>query len=138
LASLDPDFDLAIGTYTAIWPRYERAGLGGLTGPERAVFLVWQLVCEVNNGGFRQFLSNPSAAHAAETPAALEEIPMPHAALLLRRALATGGPPWFPCSEVLWALDNEFFDSPENPYELLANYVRRHSRELPAPVSSSR
>ena len=40
VASLDPDYDLAIGTYSAIWPRYERSGLGGLRRAERAAFLV--------------------------------------------------------------------------------------------------
>jgi hypothetical protein len=136
VASLDPDYDLAIGTYTAIWPRYERAGLDALTRPERAVFLAWQFVGEVNNGGLRQFLCNPSGAHAAETPAALDEVGMPHAAALLARALAAGGPPWFPCSAALDALTDEFFGSPEDPYELLASYVRRHSQELPSPVGS--
>jgi len=134
LASLDPGYDLVIGTYTAIWPRYERAGLSGLTRPECAVFLAWQFVCEVNNGGFRQFLSNPSGAYAAETPAVLKEVSMPHADSLLMRALAAGGPPWSSCSEALDALSDEFFGSSENPYELLASYVRRNSHELPAPV----
>lgn len=122
--------------YTAIWPRYERVGLDGLTRPERAVFLAWQFVGEVNNGGFRQFLSNPSGAHASETPSALDEVGMPHAASLLRRALATGGPPGLSHSETLDALTDEFFGSSENQYELLASYVRRHSQELPSPVGS--
>jgi hypothetical protein len=135
LASLDPDYDLAIGTYSVIWPRYERAGLNGLTRPECALFLAWQFVSEVNNGGFRQFLSNPSGAHAAETPAALEEVGMPQAASLLRRALAAGGPPWSPYSEFLIALSDEFFSSPENPYQLLASYVRRRKGEFQTSVS---
>jgi hypothetical protein len=134
VASLDPDYDLAIGMYTAIWPRYELAGLDGLSRREQAVFLAWQFVGEVNNGGFRQFLSNPSGAHAPQTPAALDEVGMPHAASLLRRALAAGGPPWAPRSEALDALTDEFFGSPENPFGLLASYVRRHSQELPSPV----
>src|SRR5262245_5277895 len=92
LASIDPDYDLVIGTYTAIWPQYERAGLGSLTRAERVVFLAWQFVGEVNNGGIRQFLSNPSGAHAAETPAVLVEVGMPYAASLLTRALTIGGP----------------------------------------------
>ena len=133
MASIDPDYDLAINTYTAIWPRYERVGLDGLTPQECAVFLTWQFVGEVNNGGFRQFLSNPSGEHAAQTLSALEQVGMPHAASLLRRALAAGGPLWIPYSEALNVLTDEFFGSPENPYELLGNYVRRHSQELPPP-----
>jgi hypothetical protein len=136
VASTDPDYDLSIGTYTAIWPRYERDGLNGLTRSERAVFLAWPFVCEVNNGGFHQFLCNPSGLHAAETPVALDEVGMPHAATLLRRAMATGGPPWLPCSEALNALTDEFFGSSENPYELLASYVRRYSQELPSPAGT--
>ena len=134
LSSLDPDYDLVIGTYTAIWPRYEQEGVSGLRGAERAVILAWQFVGEVNNGGFLQFLSNTSGAYAAETPAVLAEVSMLHAASLLIRALAAGGPPWSPCSEALDALSDEFFGSPENPYALLASFVRQHSGELPAPV----
>ena len=136
MASLDPDYDLVFGTYTAIWPRYEQAGLRGLTGPERVLFLAWQFVGEVNNGGIRQFLCNPSGAHAAETPAAFEEVSLSRVASLLRRALVTGGPPWFPHSEALNALTDEFFRSPENPYDLLASFVRQHSQEMPAPIGA--
>jgi hypothetical protein len=98
------------------------------------VFLAWQFVCEVNNGGFRQFLSNPSGVHAEVTPAALDEVGLPHAVSLLRRALATGGPPWFRQSDTLDSLTDEFFDSAENPYELIASYVRRQLQEMPPPT----
>lgn len=128
MASLDPDYDLVIGTYTAIWQRYERAGLGGLTGAERSVFLAWQFVAEVNNGGFRQFLTNPSGGHARETPTALTDVGMPQAAFLLRQALDGLG------HSELAALSDAFFGSPENPYEILASYVHRHRGDLPAPV----
>jgi hypothetical protein len=136
VASLDPDYELSVRTYTAIWRRYERAGLDGLTPPARAVFLAWQFVGEVNNGGFRQFLCNPTGSHAPESPAALDEVGMPHAANLLRQTLEAGAPPWLPYSEILDAFTNEFFRSPENPYELIANYVRRHSKEMPPPVGT--
>jgi hypothetical protein len=130
MGSLDSDYDLAIDAYTAIWSRYERAGLDGLTPPERAILLAWQFVGEVNNGGFRQFLSSPAGAYAAESPAALEEVGMPYASSLVRQALALDGPPGFPDPEALNALTDEFFGSPENPYELIASYVRRYIQEL--------
>ncbi len=98
------------------------------------MFLAWQFVAEVNNGGFHQFLTNPSGEHAAETPVALQDVGMPHAASLLMRALAAGSPLWPRWNEALDALGDEFFSSPEDPYELIANYARRHSRELPASV----
>ncbi len=136
MASLDPDYDLAIGTYTTIWPLYERSGLSGLTRAERALFLAWQFVGEVNNGGFRQFLSNPSGAHAVETSGALVEVDMTHAASLLTRAMEAGDPPWSFWGAALDALSDEFFGSSEDPYFLLASYIRRHSREFSILVCS--
>jgi len=134
VALLDPDYDLVIGAYSSIWPRYERSGLGGLTRSERAVFLAWRFLCEVNNGGFRQFLSNPSGAHAEDTAAVLDETGMPHTAALLRRVLSTGGPPWSSLSDALDDLTDEFFRSAENPYLIIAQYVRDHIDAAPPSV----
>src|SRR4051794_18806107 len=88
MASVDPDYDLAIEAYTATWPRYENLGFGNLTEQERTIFWTWQFVCEVNNGGIHQFFFNPSGEFAVETVGALEDVQMPYAASLLRRALA--------------------------------------------------
>src|SRR5262245_47964956 len=85
--SVDP-YEAVIRTYSAIWPRYMALGFDGLTGAEKTLFCAWQFVCEVNNGGFRQFFANPSGEFATETVPALETVSMPHAASLLRMALA--------------------------------------------------
>jgi hypothetical protein len=44
MASPDPDSDLAIDTYDAIWQRNEQLGFEKLTEPERVIFCAWQFV----------------------------------------------------------------------------------------------
>lgn len=125
MASVDPEYDLVIQTFSAICPRYEKLGFEQLAEPERVIFCTWQFVCEVNNGGFHQFLKNPSGVFAEEAVLALEKVEMPFAASLLRRALAAfpGTPGDF---DLLNELTEAFFDSAEDAYELQATYVRRH------------
>ena len=86
MTSIDPDYDLVINMYTAIWQRFEKVGFDELAEPERVIFCTWQFVCEVNNGGFHQFFLNPSGEFAGETVSALEKVQMPYAASLLSRA----------------------------------------------------
>jgi hypothetical protein len=138
---VDPDYDLVIETYSALWPRFAQFGFSGLTEPERVLLCTWQFVCEVNNGGFHQFFTNPSGAFAAETVAALEQARMPHAASLLRRALTAFPAPakeqearcWQLCGlpdsiqrDLFDKLTAAFSDSAEDPYALQADYVRRN------------
>jgi hypothetical protein len=137
----DPGYDLAIGTYSAICPRYEKLGFKKLTEQERTLFCTWQFVCELNNGGIHQFFFNASGEFAMETVDALERVQMPHAASLLRRELAAfPAPPKdhgtraeqlasLPKSvqdDLFDELTADFFDSPENAYVLQADYVRRN------------
>ena len=145
MASVDPDYDLVIDTYTAIWPRFEKLGFDTLTEPERVIFCTWQFVCEVNNGGFHQFFLNPFGEFAGETLSALEKVQMPYAASLLGRALAAFPIPAkdhkirysqllsLPKSvqdDLFNELTGAFFDSPENAYLLQADYVRRNRKEF--------
>lgn len=141
MASVDPDYDLAIETFSAIWPRYENLGFENLTEQERTIFCTWQFVCEVNNGGIHQFFFNPSGEFASETVPALENVQMPHAASLLKRALTAFPDPAkdhrtrarqlvsLPKSvqyELFNELTGQFFDSAENAYVLQADYVRKN------------
>ena len=141
MGSVDPDYDLAIETYTAIWPRYEKLGFENLTEQERTIFCTWQFVCEVNNGGFHQFFFNPSGEFAVETVDALDRVQMPFAASLLRNALAAFPDPpkdhrtraekvvSLPTNvqdDLFNALTADFFDSPENAYARQADYVRKN------------
>jgi hypothetical protein len=69
MASVDPDYDLVIETYSAIWPRYEKLGFEKLTEQEQTIFCTWQFVCEVNNGRIHQFFFNPSGEFNNRTTA---------------------------------------------------------------------
>jgi hypothetical protein len=144
---VDPDYDLAIRTFTDIWPRYQRLGFQNLTEPEQVIFCTWPFGCEVNNGGFHQFFTNPSGEYAVETVAALEKVQMPFAASVLRRALA-GFPNHQPekdhdrRNKQVWSLPpeiqddlfdkltGEYNDSSEDPYLLQANYIRAHRADF--------
>jgi uncharacterized protein DUF4375 len=145
----DP-YDGVIGVFTAIWSRFEKVGFSELTEPEKVIFCAWQFVCEVNNGGIRQYFANPSGEFAAETVFALEEVGMPRAAGILRRAIATFADHRVPKDhdvrfrslkampvavrdEMFDALTSGFFASPEDPYALQWDYITRHSQDLPAP-----
>jgi hypothetical protein len=146
MASVDPDYDLAIETYSAIWPRYKKFGFENLIDQERTIFCTWQFVCEVNNGGIHQFLSNPSGEFASETVDALEKIQMPYAASLLRRALIAFPEPAkdhrtraqqlrsLPKSvrdDLFNDLTGDFFGSSENAYVLQAAYVQNNRECFP-------
>jgi len=141
MASVDPDYDLAIETYSAIWPRYQQLGFDCLTEQERTIFCTWQFVCEVNNGGIHQFFFNPSGEFASETVAALEKVQMPFAASLLRRALSAFQEPAkdhrtraqqlrsLPMNvqdDLFNELTGDFFDSSENAYVLQADFIRNN------------
>jgi len=144
---MNPDYDLVIDTYTQTRPRYQGVDFDKLTEPERVLFCTWQFVCEVNNGGFYQFFLNPSGEFAVETAEALDKIPMPAAAALLRRALAAfpnGTPakdddarydqlealPTKVREDLFDELTRTFSDSAEQPYALQAEYVRRNQKEF--------
>ena len=142
----DGDYDLVIETFTDICQRYEKFGFDNLTEPERVIFCTWQFVCEVNNGGIHQFFNNPSGEFAVETVFALEQVQMPHAASLLRRALAAfprpdknhetrasqlGALPANIQDDLFNKLTTDFFDSPEDPYALQADFVRRNQKDFP-------
>jgi len=143
----DPDYDSVINAFSRIWRRHEKLGFENLTEPEKVIFCTWQFVCEVNNGGFHQYFSNPSGEFAAENVAALEKVEMIHAASLLRRALAA-----FPDNtpakdhelryeqlrsmpdsvqrELFDELTAAFFASTEDPYALQADYIARNRNEF--------
>lgn len=150
----DP-YDGVIGVFTSIWSRFEKVGFSGLTEPEKVIFCTWQFVCEVNNGGIRQYFANPSGGLAGETVSALEQVGMPRAAGILRRAITAFADHTVPRDhdmryrslkampavvgdEMFDALTSEFFASPEDPYELQWDYISRHSQELPAPSPRDR
>jgi len=147
---MDP-YEGVIKVFTAVWDRYEELGFTDLSEPEQIIFCTWQFVCDVNNGGFRQYLINPAGEFAAEGVAALEAVGMPRAAALLRRALAVvpnqkvpkphetrsraiGSLPAAINEGYFQQLTDEFFASPEDPYALQWDYITRHRLKFPKSV----
>jgi hypothetical protein len=57
-----------------------------LTRPQRAIYVIWQVEAEVNNGGFNQFYFNSSGRYAEEAVSAFEGIGAQKFANLMRRA----------------------------------------------------
>lgn len=55
----------------------------------QAIYIIWSLEGEVNNGGFNQFYCNPSGQYANLLPDALRLIKAPKFANLMERANAT-------------------------------------------------
>jgi hypothetical protein len=150
MSSIDPDYDLVIETFTAIWPRVTKSGFQQLSDAEKVILCTWRFVCEVNNGGFHQFFFNSSGAYAVETVSALESVQMPFAASLLRRALAAFPDPAkdeqvryqqlisLPAivqHDLFDELSAAFFDSGEDAYGLQAEFIRAHREGFIRPLA---
>jgi hypothetical protein len=54
-----------------------------LSAPRQAIYTIWQVEAEVNNGGFKQFFSSPANKFAAHAQKAFESIKAPHFAKLV-------------------------------------------------------
>ena len=67
--------------------KIHQKGYDSLSEPEEVLNCVYWLESEINNGGFEQFFANSSGDYALDTPAALDEIGVPHTARLVKRAI---------------------------------------------------
>ena len=78
-----------------IFKQMRLLGYESLTLSERIVLLVKELDWDVSNGGFHQYFFNYFADFANDVPPALDAIRAPHAASIVRQAIAIfpGGPP---------------------------------------------
>jgi len=137
-------FAIEIGMWVS--KREESVGFGQLSTTEQTVLCLDGLEREVNNGGFDQFFFNSAGDHALETPAALRRIGAPQMAALVEQANAAFGkkgpsPERYvrqeqmealgePAREVWTALDQLFYEYPEDLAALLQAYVRAHRNEL--------
>lgn len=131
-------------------PEVLAAALAQLTAGQRALLAVHWCVAETVNGGFDQFLTNPSGLLADEAQAGFEQVGVPEAARLLAaaRALFAARPPEPDPEAPAFdeAADAEAFDAyraqheplEERFYELeqtvlyphVAAYVRTHPTEF--------
>jgi hypothetical protein len=124
LAAADP-VDVVMMLFDQVQQRIVESGIETLTSTELFVFCMWDLVLEVNNGGFSQFFFNSSGDRATETLAALHAIDAPQTAALLARAIAHRD-----VAEVLAEVDRAFYAEPEPLWALTAAYCRAHRDDL--------
>jgi hypothetical protein len=120
--------------------------------PQKVFSSIWALEIEVNNGGFKQYFSNPSAETAGFIVQALEIVGALEAADLCKRAIACAFPLGMPADpkkigrmaesfpeqveEQLFALDVEFGDCWREFDDFLFAYASAHPEEFgPLPMA---
>ena len=107
---------------------------------------IWAAESEINNGGFAQYFLNSSCETAPFVVEAFETINAPRTADICRRAVAVAFPDGLPSApdsisdaaadltdettELLEALDKEFFQYPHNLTDLLFTFVSKHPDEF--------
>lgn len=126
-------------SFDAVSDKYNAGGFEALNDKELAIYTIWWLEAEVNNGGFYQYFWNSTGDHAEVALNSLDKIGATRTASLLRQAMdiAFGGVP--PTSRLdrqnklevdedakmdkLGELDSEFYRYSEDFYKMLDAYV---------------
>jgi hypothetical protein len=136
--------DVLIGISERLLPLSEKR-FGKMSPAEQTFWLVWQMLSEVNNGGFNQFYFNSSGDRSIATPAALRTIGAKKFAGIMERANALfpgGRPPEHrykrqtvleeidPETELFDDLDEEVYAYPENVDRLLYEFVLRNRESI--------
>ena len=137
------NFELLCELETRISRQVERDGFESLPTPARIIYAVWWLDADVSNGGFDQYFFNSWGDYSADALRGLQTIGAASTADTLRRATAVFPSPgpspdrtirgdqleaFSPAQEdVLEALDNEFFERPDDLEGLLADFARRNA-----------
>ncbi|ASK70131.1 hypothetical protein CF168_15415 [Shewanella bicestrii] len=128
-------------SYDAVSEKYEAVGFSNLSEKEQAIYTIWWLEAEVNNGGFHQYFWNSSGEHAVFALKSLNNIGATKTASLLQRAIDVAFNGKLPESRLerqnhlkidedskmgkLGNLDSEFYEYSENFYEMLDVYVAK-------------
>jgi len=121
-------------------------GYDSLSEAEKTVFCLDQLLREMENGGFVQFVHHEAGAKAEDTLEALERIKAPVSAGLLDQIIALFPDRVIPADEderidafdqiesdhadEIAALDDRFYDSGENLVGLTLRWVQKNLREF--------
>jgi hypothetical protein len=142
------DVDLNANIGFILLDKEERRGIGAFTRGERFVAAVQGMIREVHNGGWDQFFRNSSGAFAFDLLPALEAIGAPKNLSIAQRALKAFGQPrslseqdrWDHLAKVTrdgdenpWhALEDEFYEYPEDLDAMLLRYIASHPAEFPA------
>jgi hypothetical protein len=114
--------------------------------PQKVFSSIWALEAEVNNGGFSQYFFNSSCETAGFVVEALKTVGALQMAEICRQAIATAFPDGLPSDlelirsaaadfpdeteARLRALDEHFFQYPNDLTELLYKYVSDHPEEF--------
>jgi hypothetical protein len=136
MASDYPDYP---DSYDEVSEKYESFGFDALDRKEQAIYSIWWLEAEVNNGGFHQYFWNSAGDNANVALESLRDIGANETATLLQTAIDIAFEGKFPMPreerqaqlevdedskmDSLGELDSVFYEYNENFYELLDAYT---------------
>lgn len=126
-------------SYDAVSEKYDAVGFPSLTEKEQAIYTIWWLEAEVNNGGFHQCFLNSAGDHAYIALKSLHNIGATKTASLLQQAIDVAFNGKLPSSrherqdqlaidedskmDKLDELGSEFYEYSESFYQMLDAYV---------------
>jgi hypothetical protein len=129
-----------------IYDKEAELGYDALNDAEKTVYLLDQLLREMENGGFVQFVHHDAGSRAVDTLEALERIKAKVSAGLLERLLDFFPERHVPADEderidlfdqiesdhadTIAELDDRFYDSGENLVEMTLRYVTKHLKDF--------
>ncbi len=129
-----------------IYDKESDNGFDSLNDAEKTVFCLDQLLREMENGGFVQFIHHEAGAKAEDTLEALERIKAPVSAGLLDQIIALFPDRAVPADEddridafdqiesehadEIAALDDRFYDSGENLVLLTLRFVQKNLKDF--------
>jgi hypothetical protein len=142
-----PDVDLSAEIGFVLLDKEERAGIGAFTRGERFVAAVQGMNREVHNGGWDQFFRNSCGALAFDLVPALDAMGSRETLSIAQRALRLFGKPRSLSGDDRsrqlaaitrngedspWhALEDEFYEYPEDLDAMLLRYIAGHPDEFP-------
>jgi hypothetical protein len=116
---------------------------------EQALIGTWELVNEVENGGFVQYFHNSSRDHAKPMVDVLRAIETPRVAAILESAIALAGPgtPWAKNPTIFAAinsmpeevrervheLDDQLYDELDDLHLKVFRFLSKHRDQIDAP-----
>lgn len=125
--------------FDAVSEKHAASGFASLTEKEQAIYTIWWLEAEVNNGGFHQYFWNSSGDHTEIALKSLHKIGAIETASMLQRAIDVAFNGNVPASRIqrqnlleidevskiekLGDLDSEFHMHPEEIHKMLDKYV---------------
>ena len=128
-------------SYDAVDEKYESIGFEALTAREKAIYTIWWIEAEVNNGGFHAYFWNSASDHAGIALKSLNEIGAIKTAALLEKAIDTAFSSSLPLTredrqsqleidednkmDKLDELDSSFYEYAENFHKMLNDYLAK-------------